>query len=510
MEKNQLAVRFTDQKYATKSEVAKELKMSLIDNIWDNICSYRSNFNIYLGIKNIENVPIKFCNCESISGKITQLTFKFLKFYKEISKFEIDKSDFKIFKNKAYSECANYLSKKYKIDTSTEYLRTIIMGEIKNIGNEYSPIINYINALDYIYEKSLNNIDVDFLANLYSKITNNEELVSFYRTNDDNNKENRVVVDRIYSSAPSKVIEPMMDNLFLFISNEKYSYILRALAAYYYFIYVKPFPSLNEELGILIFKGIICNYCSGGACAFIPFEKILIENQETISKIFFEVQKNNDITYFINYGLDFLNNLINQSLDEITTFNVSILKNDFYKNEQNVVLSSKETKQNECEKEDENNKKAFAHNLTKEKDDIFEAKTTKKVETIEENITLAKENKPSIVMNESKQTDRKVIEPVVFKESLAVNYIPPVLDENQAQRLEEHLLELDPTMKRGEAAFYARHCTLGKKYSIAQCKKFLSCAYETARKTMERLAELGYYRKEMVKNKFVYAPIQRK
>ena len=96
------------------------------------------------------------------------------------------------------------------------------------------------------------------------------------------------------------------------------------------------------------------------------------------------------------------------------------------------------------------------------------------------------------------------------EQEIAVTYIPTVLDEKEACRLEQHLLELDPSLKKGEAKFYARHCTLGKKYTIAQYKKAIGCVYETARTSMDHLAELGYYRKEQLKNKYVYSPIPRK
>ena len=56
MGNNELAIRFTENTYATKLEVSKELKMSLIDNIWNNILGYRSNFYRYLPIKSIENI----------------------------------------------------------------------------------------------------------------------------------------------------------------------------------------------------------------------------------------------------------------------------------------------------------------------------------------------------------------------------------------------------------------------------------------------------------------------
>jgi len=107
------------------------------------------------------------------------------------------------------------------------------------------------------------------------------------------------------------------------------------------------------------------------------------------------------------------------------------------------------------------------------------------------------------------QPKKKTVKVQYVQEELAVSYIPVALDEKQAILLEQDLLERDPRLKKGEAKFYARHCTKGKKYTIAQYKKALRCAYETARTSMDHLAELLYYRKEKIKNKYVYIPIER-
>jgi hypothetical protein len=39
MATSELAIRFTEGKYATRQEVSRDLKMSLIDNIWNSILS---------------------------------------------------------------------------------------------------------------------------------------------------------------------------------------------------------------------------------------------------------------------------------------------------------------------------------------------------------------------------------------------------------------------------------------------------------------------------------------
>jgi predicted transcriptional regulator len=51
---------------------------------------------------------------------------------------------------------------------------------------------------------------------------------------------------------------------------------------------------------------------------------------------------------------------------------------------------------------------------------------------------------------------------------------------------------------------------MGKFYTIQQFKKAEGVVYETARTSMDNLAKRGYYRREQVKNKFVYTPISKK
>ena len=82
-----------------------------------------------------------------------------------------------------------------------------------------------------------------------------------------------------------------------------------------------------------------------------------------------------------------------------------------------------------------------------------------------------------------------------------------ILSEKDASLVADHLLELCPTLKRGQAEFYARHCTIGKYYNIQQYKEFNDVAYETARTSMDLLADYGFYRKELFKNKYIYTPV---
>lgn len=465
MATSNLAIRFTEEKYATKSEVAKDLKIHFVDNIWSSILSYRANYNRYLGLYTIENKNYVFCNCTTIEDAVNKLNFKLHDIVKELQKMPKGRSDEQYTTSNFLSVSLKHVAKSLDLDVTKEYLLGIIRGDIKVLSASHKVLNHYLDALKYIQNNYLNNINEDFLAKLYSCILGTDELISFYRTAEDKAPENRVIIDRVYTAAPVKLIGHMMHGLFDFINNGQLSPSVKAFVTYYYINYVKPFPEHNDEIALLMTKAILSHYELGEYGSLIPLERLLISDLEKIATLCVEVQKTSDITYFVKYGIELVNAISKEMLDKIAEINVTSLKEDFYKSDDAISEPTYVQPQ-----------------VVESKEVVEETRQQPKVETI-------------------------VIAPQ--EERIAVSFIPKAIDEKEAYRLEKHLLELDPLLKKGQAKFYARHCTLGKKYTIQQYKKYNGCAYETARTSMDHLAELGYYRKEQVKNKFVYAPIPR-
>ncbi|NLB48764.1 MAG: hypothetical protein GX813_02865 [Erysipelotrichia bacterium] len=338
-----------------------------------------------------------------------------------------------------------------------------------------------MRALNYIKRSHYNKIDDNFLAALYAKLLGTEELTTYYRIFEDKNPENRVLIDRIYTSAPAGLIEPMMSNLFTFITSSSLSPTLKAMIVYFYINYVKPFDRYSEEVSILMAKAVLAHEAFGELVIDFPFEKLLLLPKEETARVYVEVQKTSDITYFVDYIYKHLNQLCDDLLDDFATNKVEALRHDFYQSDD---------------------------------DEGTDSPATSKVETVDlfatENTEVAAQNKDVAPIKEKPEAPKKkTIKVKYVQEELAVSYIPVALDEKQAILLEQDLLERDPLLKKGEAKFYARHCTKNRKYTIAQYKKYSRCAYETARTSMDHLAELLYYRKEKVKNKYVYIPIER-
>lgn len=469
-----IPVRFTEEKYATKQEVAKELNIHFIDSIWSTILAYRSNFNRYLTLRTIENNRLTFCSCPTVADKVNIIERKLNNSFVSYSKIVSNQRDYTYLRNYYLGESLKGLAKEYDLDVTNEYLRTIISGELKEINPSHKILLNYYNALLYVENAYVNSIDENFIAEIYCRLLDVEELTSFYRTTEDKHPENRVIIDRIYTAAPVSSIEPLMNTLFDFIKNGSVSFAVKALVAYYYINYVKPFPKHNDEIALLTAKGIFAHNSLSSFGVLLPLETLLCENVEKIAKMFVEVQKTSDITYFVNYGISIIDSLCDEIANHIANLNATSLKADFFKEDEDAILNPQE------------------------ESDVTEE--TSQVEVIEE----------PVVEPVSKKVETKKVKLTPVEQEIAVTYIPTVLDEKEACRLEQHLLELDPSLKKGEAKFYARHCTLGKKYTIAQYKKAIGCVYETARTSMDHLAELGYYRKEQLKNKYVYSPIPRK
>ena len=401
MASNELGIRFTEAKYATKSEVIKDLRIQAIDSFWSNILAYRSQFNRYLNLKTIDRGLISLCCCSSINALINNVENKILCLNREFIRIYSDANAMKNVTNTIFNKIA--------------------------ASNDLS---NYVELLAYAYS-SYNSVNgEDYLAELFSKLTKITEITHFYRTDDSVTKEKTALIDRIYKCAPSKLIEPMMNDLFVFANDMSLSAIAKFALIYFYMVYVRPFDTNSKELAMIYAKSVLAKDALGELAILLPFEEILFDDAMLDSYIL-ETQKSLDFTYFAKY---FLEKAIPVIENMINTF-------------KNMTCTPTPASSFEAVQP------------------VFVAKA---------NVSIS-EKESATVLN----------------------------------KIENELVERDPSLKRKEAHFYSRHREIGKCYSIADYKRFSRCVYETARTSMDHLAQLGYYKKIQIKNKFVYETIER-
>ena len=507
MANNELAIRFTESKYATKAEVAKELRMSMIDTIWSNILNYRSSFNNYLAIKTIEKNQLVICSCPSINALVNSTDMKLIRVMKEYSHLNVNNGDLRRFEDECLIKSLMQLAKAHELEVTENYVRSLIHGDIKEPAQSMRLLTRYLDALRYIKKSHVSPINVEFLAEVYGRLLGTEELTSFYRSTEDTNRENRVLIDRIYTSAPTALIEPMMENLFMFIANSTLSSVCKASIAYFYINYIQPFANYSDEIALLIAKAILAHFDLGEAGTLLPLETLLSENQEEIARLFVEVQKTCDVTYFLSFALKQVEKKCDELLDLNARIQADVLRNDFYR--QDEVEKPEPTRVSYVTEQPSLFDTTVQEPVREEPQEI----PTPIREEVKPEPQIVREEPQRVVQEQPKVEAKEEREPEPVREqqeTIAVSYIPPVLDEKQALRLEQHLLELDPSLRKHEAHFYARHCTLGKSYTIAQYKRMIGCVYETARTAMDHLVELGYYRKDSSNKKFIYTPIPRK
>lgn len=494
--KNTIAVRFTENVYATKAEVAHSLNTPLIDSFWKNIVKYRQQFAQTLPLSAVDRTTfLSFCYSPKTSEEINNVELKFINFVKRFNEINEQTNDKILYCNDAIVDILSTLASKYSLDVDVKYLKMLVSNNLKTSKDDDLNILSrYINALDFVSENIDKPIDMDYLANLYSLISNNHELVELYRSKNLDSSETRVLIDRLYTSAPVYAIDTMMNQLFKFINSYDGSISIKASAVFYYMHFIKPFNDFNDEMALLLTKAVILRSETGVVGKYLNLEKSFTTFSTRLNKVTLEVQKTNDLTYFLKFMNELCIDAIDEEIKRINNLEAIALKEDYYFSAQEEIRQAEINTFNHSSDADElplddNNEKEETKEPSIIKDDTANAESEQYVE--EKYDKPIKENEESI-------------------KGLAISYLPPVLDERQASRLEEHLLESDPELSRSQAYFYARHCSMGKRYTIQQFKKEVGCAYETARTSMDNLAKLGYYRQEMVKNKKVYTPIKRK
>ncbi len=599
-------IKFTDESYATRGEVSSTLKLGYIEGVWSGILSYRNNFRHLISLRTVDNSAFSLCYAPGIQERIEHLKTLVDNYESRVASVSLN-DDYSSYKEICHVDCLKEIVNAEHLIASDEDLYKIVEGvplppkDASNLRN----LINYNDALNFIENYPIEEVDEDLLSLIYSKLTGNDNLTSFYRTTDDINN---TIIGKTYDSAPSEYIDKLMNGLFVFLRDNDVEPLVRALIISFYICYVKPFPSLNTEVSILLMKSLLIKEYDS-ALAFVPLEKFFSATTDYVRKMSIEVQSSKDITYYVYAAIPFLERSLTQAIERTTSYEAVEIKRDFYRPDEEVkpasssktislfdeevspepepipepvvaptpepvkepepepvvtpepvkepepapipepvveptyeeptpavatpvfsfeakpepevvaptsepVVEETPVEESKEEIEPEPVKESVKEDLVPPEIHLEKVKATPKVEPKPEPkptpmVAPVPEVEPEPIVEEEPAPKEERVGYSPAHEEIA-SYLPPVLDEREAQRLEEHLLELNPEMHKGEAAFYARHCTLGKKYTISQCKKYLGCAYETARKTMEGLTELGYYKREMVKNKSVYTPLDRK
>lgn len=454
---NDLNQKYTITNYCTRNEVARALGTNLIDPIWRDISEFRKRLQIELPIFDVTHNKFAITYIDSVQGKTALVNSCLTRYVTDFGKLRPGSNEEYYFKRDMLKQSLKSVAKANNIDINDVALTNII--ERKPVESQYIVLSRYFEALQAMRNEALEPMNEEFLATNLARLRGEQELTSFYRTDDFYSDSAKFLVAKEYDNGvPAHLIDDMMAGLFELVNSTSVSIVTRLSAIYFMFNYIKPFEEHNLEMASILAKRVLASTTINTTSIYIPLEYFL-EEKSFFDDISREVKRTHDFTYAFLEGADIINSSFNVILDRLAIVQASTINEE-------VKFGSDERK---IEQE-------FGIKVEKE------APKPQKVETKNEIQARLERNVPTI---------------------------SETLSEKELRAKAKDMLERDPFLKKGQADFYVHHCTIGKFYTIQQYVKFEGCVYETARTSMDALAKYGYYKREQIKNKFVYTPINK-
>lgn len=469
MADNTLAIRFSDENYSTRPEVAEALGTNLIEPIWNDILLYRKQFRKQINVFDITKVPFTITYVPKLAERIESLEeaiSEYIVSFGGLNDGSVAK--YTIFRDMCIAEL-RYIAKLNKINVNDVALNNII--EYKNTESLYDSLFRYFSAITHLEKNPKEQFDLKTIGIYYSIISGKEVESDFYRKTEIETQGQRFLINREYEGSPVSEIPWLMNNLINYVNNSSDSFITKVAVTTYMINYIKPFEKHNKEMAAILTKLIVSLSDVESSAAYIPMELIVLDEKGTLNSVSREIQRSRDLTYELTRVIDMFSSALSIVADRIVQVTAQEVNNSYTFGESKEEFVAE-----------------FGFEPSKE---IIEPK------------------KEEVVVEQPKVEVKK---PVVHKPIEIIVREKEVSDgpsDKQLRKMAQDLLEEDPLLKKGQAHFYVRHCTKGKYYTIQQYKKCEGCVYETARTSMDNLARLGYYRREQVKNKFVYTPIDK-
>ena len=459
-----IGIRWSEEKYATKEEVREAYNMSMIDNIWNQIVDYRRIYTKTLDLHNIDRAPYMVVMTQAVLLKIGTIERRLSKIL--VKTHDMSAENRKIFVTKRLFKTVSALENSYQTGISPEMIRHLLAEDLSTIPSQYSLLFNYVRTVKYYLGGHYSDLlDYRLLFSILKRIQGVEfdplTLEKSYRE-EEIETSHYYQNNYVYKAAPIERIPEMVDELTNFIAESDISPVIKAIIANYFLDYVKPFDYLNEESNAIFSKVALGHFDVDEAALYLDFERLSFSRDHRLEEIKTECQKTLDLTYYVNYVLDYLEEDLTNILDDIALIERNVIQ------EEQLTLS--ESEQREI------------------------AATSIRNSAVAVAVS-APHSAPS--------------SPYIGEANVALPVFPAGLKEQDVEGIVDNLLEVYPYLKKTQAHFYARHCTIGKHYTISQFKSDEAVAYETARTSMDFLAENGFYSKTKVRNKYVYSPIPR-
>lgn len=486
--------RFSNERYLTMNQVSRALGTTLIDDIWKEVLQYRNMFSVTIPLRTVERNRLRVVLTPKINDRLNQLDRRISRIQARIQEVYVDANHQKALKTLLTRDILKTIAASYEINFHDGIVNQLINHNI-SVLNAWEMFLNdYYRGLELVAKSANLDFTEALLADV-GRLFNVPPLSNYiYRTTEIKTGRQVSVINHVHPHVPVNQISDAIADFYAFMATSTLPTIVQSAAIIFYLDYIKPFEAHSEIIAILMAKAFLAERELALIAPYLNFELILERYRDARDDVFAEVKKSADLTYFI----DLLINVLNESLQTIEERIVFVVTHEL-EAEKHVLPPFKEETQEES---------VSATPPT----DLFEhaqAEVAEKEETFKSEPVPVYTPKKSAIPLPLPPREEEGVKVTPEEANLGITQLPPELSENDILRLERHIRESDPSLSRAQAYFYARHCTMGKYYSINDFKEVTGCAYETARTSMEHLANSGYYRKEKFKNKFIYTPTRK-
>lgn len=552
MDNNQtLVFRYTDEHYASKSEVIKSLGMMFNEFQWKSILDYRKKYETPIDFLQYNQIAMKLVLTPSLMMRFHATDLALMHLENTVMKYAVAerysadkvitfwqrdyfKDDLKMIAN---FENLPYSDREFELmmtnNTASLAMKTPMMYYLQMWRELQQPVV-----------KPLDKNTVRDIAMQVQKDLENKVSALWYRTTAP------LLIDagginNDYATAPASKIPDMMKSLFDFIEgNYELSPSLQAMAVYAYIRYISPLELFNEELAFLSMGRALHQLgLPQAAIHALPVESFL-RHHDSIESALVEVKRTGDLTYVLIALNDIWYETIEDRRKQLVKY--PLPEPQLQSVQAPVERIVEKIVEVPVGKVIEVEKPVYV-------DKIIEKIVEKPVETIVyvdrpvEKIVYVPFGEEQALTPEIVYQDRVVekevpvekivyvdrpVEKTVYVDRIVEKEVPvekivyvekestnesEFYDRNDAieegpstvvdEKLLQRILAVEPLLKEVQVRFHLSHRTLGHFYTIDQYKQFADCAYETARTSMDLLASLGYYEKTKAKRKFVYKPL---
>lgn len=507
---NPIAVKYTDVTYVTKQGFYAALGTSLVEQLWDKVLSYRAANATRTCLRTIAQLPFCVTSTDAIKAKIDQFKAKLAEFQKAYAQFDALPEEKRKLDRAYWISCLRSAAELEGIKVSDPTLSAMLSGLYRDGASEQVPILGYRDFLRQDAGVAFADCE-SFFADVYSAMSGTEELVSFYRVNDAT-----VGYGRAGEYAKYNDIESLEQNLEDFVNRDPLDPTIKALLAMYFVEYIEPFAAHNKLMAVAIGKKMLSRLGYGSSAFLLPLEATLLRDNKG-KDLCLETAKTGDFTYVLLHMIETLYPLLDAMLNELSRVHTDALRREFRSEMHEESVPEPANKLTEVEVAPPMEKPLeVAPSPKSEPVEVpmpprqeLEPEPVEEVEILVEEDEEEEEPLPTPKetphRHPAPMEDVPVIEAIpAFDKSV---FAPKVsLTDKEVKMAARYIVETHPDISKQQALFFASHSTLGRYYTIQDYKKAMRVAYETARTSMDRLAQAKLYKKLRIKNKYVYTP----